>query len=447
MADAADALRDAARLRALRETGLLDTPSEEVFDRLTRLVCRLLGAPVALVSLVDSDRQFFKSMVGLPQPWALRRETPLSHSFCQHVVTSGAPLLVQDARLHPVLSRNRAVPELGVVAYLGMPLTTAEDQVLGSLCAIDTQRRDWTAADASALRDLAALAMGEISVRRAATHVEERLRDEIARREWGSAQGAPAQADEAIGRAGHRATRDIANVLHAVDRAVHLALDRIDKDPVSARQVLETVSGAAARGASVARRVVAFRREHEARVERVNLTALLDGIEEVLAQSVSLHGLQVVVDAPPSLPEVLADRGALETALVSLATNARRAMPRGGSLIFAATRDTVAPDELRAHLPALGPGQYVRVSLVDTGDGLDAVALARAAELQITTREPAERAGFGISVASDFTQQAGGAFAIASEPGRGTIVTLWLPVAPDPQVIPARKALPGGATL
>jgi GAF domain-containing protein len=93
------------------------------------------------VSLVDADRQFFKSALGLPEPWATRRETPLSHSFCQHVVATGAPLRVEDARDHSLVCDNLAIPELGVVAYLGMPLATADGQVLGSLCAIDTEPR------------------------------------------------------------------------------------------------------------------------------------------------------------------------------------------------------------------------------------------------------------------------------------------------------------------
>ena len=161
-ADPSGPLHDPARLLALQQTGLLDTLPEEVFDRLTRLVCRLLGVPVALVSLVENDRQFFKSALGLPEPWDLRRETPLSHSFCQHVVASGKPLLIQDASQDPLVCDNLALPELGVVAYLGMPLTTVDGHVLGSLCAIDTEPRAWTPADALALRDLAAVAVSEI---------------------------------------------------------------------------------------------------------------------------------------------------------------------------------------------------------------------------------------------------------------------------------------------
>src|SRR3712207_2022937 len=170
------ALGDEGRLEALRRTRLLDTPPEEAFDRLTGLVCRLLGVPAALVSLVGADRQFLKSAVGLPQPWLLRRETSLLHSFCQHVVAAGEPLLVQDAAAHPLVSGSLAVPELGVVAYLGLPLTTAEGHVLGALCAIDTQPRAWTPGDAAALRELAAVAMGEVTLRRLALELAERLR-------------------------------------------------------------------------------------------------------------------------------------------------------------------------------------------------------------------------------------------------------------------------------
>jgi GAF domain-containing protein len=175
-------LRDKDRLEALRRTRLLDTPPEEAFDRLTRLVCRLLSVPTALVSLVEADRQFFKSAIGLPQPWLHRRETSLLHSFCQHVVATGAPLVVEDADRHPVLSDNLAIPDLGVVTYLGMPLITADGHVLGALCAIGPEPRTWTAADAAALRDLAAVTMSEVTLHRLALEMRERAAGEAAAR-------------------------------------------------------------------------------------------------------------------------------------------------------------------------------------------------------------------------------------------------------------------------
>lgn len=154
----ADVISHPVRLAALQASGLLDTAPEESFDRLTRLVSRLLGAPTALFSLVDRDRQFFKSVVGLPEPWASARQTPLSHSFCQWVVSGRDPVRVTDAREHKVLRHNDALRDLGVVAYAGVPVISGQGEALGSLCAIEGQPREWTPDDEATLHDLARVA-------------------------------------------------------------------------------------------------------------------------------------------------------------------------------------------------------------------------------------------------------------------------------------------------
>ena len=170
--------REARRLSVLQSTDLLDTDAEAPFDRLTRLSSRLLGAPVALISLVDDHRQFFKSAVGLAEPWASRRETPLSHSFCQHVVRNAEPLVVSDARRHPLLRDNPAIRDLNVVAYAGVPLTV-DGEAIGAFCVIDDKPRDWPAGELELLHDLAAAAVSEVQLRRAlgrARKLEDSLR-------------------------------------------------------------------------------------------------------------------------------------------------------------------------------------------------------------------------------------------------------------------------------
>ena len=164
-ASSSGGVAEEARLKALRMSGLLDSPPEEAFDRLTTLVCRLLDVPVSLVSLVDEDRQFFKSAQGLPEPWASLRQTPLSHSFCQYVAASDAPLIVPNARAHPVVCDNPAIEDLKVAAYLGTPLRTPDGHVLGSLCAVSGEPRPWSSEDVSVLDDLGAMAMTEIALR------------------------------------------------------------------------------------------------------------------------------------------------------------------------------------------------------------------------------------------------------------------------------------------
>jgi signal transduction histidine kinase len=169
---------------------LFDTPPEPVFDRLTDLASRLLETPVALLSLVDQRRQFFKSITGLTGWAADARETPLSHSFCQHVVASGEALVVEDARSHPLVRDNRAVDDLGVIAYLGEPVHTADGAALGALCAIDGTPRAWSARDRAVLRALADAVDAEISLRESlAAQQSLNARLETARREAEAARG------------------------------------------------------------------------------------------------------------------------------------------------------------------------------------------------------------------------------------------------------------------
>jgi GGDEF domain-containing protein len=164
-----DGLGDPRRLAALAASGLVDSPPEAAFDRVTRLVSEVLQVPVALFTLVTAERQVFKSSVGVGE----LRGTPLSYSFCRHVVEDGAPLEVVDARSHPKVRDNPSVSELGLVAYLGVPLTTAAGVRLGALCAIDHQPRQWTGRDHGVLEDLASAAMAEIELRRANRQVAE----------------------------------------------------------------------------------------------------------------------------------------------------------------------------------------------------------------------------------------------------------------------------------
>lgn len=155
---------DPLRLRALAELGLTEAsdPGMEYFARRVRA---LLGVPVALVSLVQAERQTFPGMSGLDQPWAKRRSTPLSHSFCQQVVFTAAPLVVTDARGDPRVMHNPAIAGLGVVGYAGFPLTDLDDHVLGSLCAIDTEPRMWTEDELDILRDQAKACSAELRLR------------------------------------------------------------------------------------------------------------------------------------------------------------------------------------------------------------------------------------------------------------------------------------------
>lgn len=158
---------------------LLDTPQEDVFDNFTHLASRLMKAPVSLVSIIDfdGDRQFFKSQCGLPAPWSVTRQTPLSHSFCKLVVAGTEPLSVTDSRLDCRVKDNPVIEMLGVVAYLGVPIVADTGAVIGSFCVIDHVPRQWTLEDMDTLQRLGRSVNDQLRLTAMAKALESMRRD------------------------------------------------------------------------------------------------------------------------------------------------------------------------------------------------------------------------------------------------------------------------------
>ena len=166
------AIRDPARLQALRRLGLVDAPPDPALDRLTLVAQRVLRVPVALICLVDADRQIIVSAVGLPEPIARRRETPLTHSICRHLVTTGESLAIGDVRADERLRDHPAVTELGVAAYAASPLVTADGHVVGTLAVLDFTPRTWRSDELDLLDQLAGTVWTHIELLRARRDLE-----------------------------------------------------------------------------------------------------------------------------------------------------------------------------------------------------------------------------------------------------------------------------------
>jgi hypothetical protein len=175
----AAAISNPQRMAALEAAEVLDTAQSRLQDSITRIASNLIGAPVTLLSLVDHDRQFFKSQVGLPDPWRSERQTPLSHSFCQWVVSGEEELIVEDAREMPALKSNGAVSDLGVIAYAGIPVRSQSGHVLGSFCAIDSKPRVWSRTELVNLRNLARMAESALIVEALTTTAPIRFRNTL----------------------------------------------------------------------------------------------------------------------------------------------------------------------------------------------------------------------------------------------------------------------------
>jgi PAS domain S-box-containing protein len=236
-------------------------------------------------------------------------------------------------------------------------------------------------------------------------------------------QLAQGQKLQALGQLAGGIAHDFNNVLQAIEGGASLiALRAGERDAVA--RLARTVLDAAVRGSSITRRLLAFARRDEMRAEAVDTAKLLLELREVLASTLGA-GISVCVSLPPNLPSVQADKGLLETAVVNLATNARDAMPQGGTLTLNARAEIVV-DQAEAPLQL---GAYIRFDVTDTGDGMDAVTLARATEPFFTTKPRGQGTGLGLSMVRGFAEQSDGALAMSSVKGHGTTISLWLPQA------------------
>ena len=278
-------------------------------------------------------------------------------------------------------------------------------------------------------------------LRRLTDELESRVQAEVVAREAAQLRAAMAERLQALGQLADGIAHDFNNVLQSVAVAGGL-IERRPGDIDLVRSWVRVATEASARGAAIARRLLAFGRRGDLSPEPIDAAGLLDEMREMFEHTLGPE-IEVVLRVPAGLPKLLADRGQLETVLVNLAANARDAMPGGGRLMLSAVADC-----LKAGSPGAGPqvaGAYVRITVADTGIGMDPVTLVRATEPFFTTKGPGHGTGLGLSLARGFAEQSGGALDLSSRQGEGTTVTLWLPQACPQVAEPPAPAAPPDA--
>jgi len=251
---------------------------------------------------------------------------------------------------------------------------------------------------------------------------EAQIKQEVAAREQAQALSAHAERMAALGELAGGIAHDFNNTLQAVAGSAELIGRRLDR-PREVQRLARLVLEAAERGGAISRRLLAFGRRGALCPAPMDPVEMFTDTSELLRRTL---GSSIVVHtiAAPDLPWILADHRQLEAVLLNLVSNARDALPDGGDVTLSAASETVTR---RDHQPPLEPGNYVRLSVADSGTGMDVATLARAAEPFFTTKPMGKGTGLGLSMAKGFAEQSGGALMIASEPRRGTVVTLWLP--------------------
>jgi hypothetical protein len=396
-------LEDRGRLHSLADTGLLDAPERAALNRYARIASRALEAPVSLVSLVDAERQFFAAAHGLDEPWSERRETPLSHSFCQHVVNERSALVVEDARSDERVCDNLAVEELNVAAYAGVPLSDANGNVLGSFCVIDEQPRQWTPSDLKLLRFLADAVAEEI---------------ELARRAWlaEKAEADLAEINQEIAAAHQRAAERNAGVMHDLRtplQVVSTGVRSIAEHPSirSSETLARTVEMLQRNVRQALELVKSGRHQHagDDLFRRVDVEDLVAGVCGDLAA-----GQPVDVDLSVEPAEVQADPMMVRRAVQNLVTNALR---------FAARR---------VYVTVSRRDDMVGIVVEDDGEGLPREGdYERVWELGRRFHGKRSNTGLGLAVTRQLIQALGGSVRARPSDRGGARFELWLPRASD----------------
>ncbi|HZB94035.1 MAG TPA: response regulator [Stellaceae bacterium] len=249
--------------------------------------------------------------------------------------------------------------------------------------------------------------------------VEERTRE----REMALAQVHEMQKMESLGQLTGGVAHDFNNVLMAVLGNLDLIAQNL-ADAATVKRLVDGAIQAAERGATLTRRMLAFARRQELRPEAVDVVRHINGMVEMLRRSIG-PTIEIRVEFEEKLSLIRVDPNQLELAILNLALNARDAMPDGGRLAITARRQTVAANEIAN----LEPGDYVCLGVNDSGLGMDETTLKRAPEPFFTTKGVGKGTGLGLSMVYGLAAQSGGGARLASNPGVGTTIELWFPVA------------------
>ena len=410
-------VRDPHRLRAVRESLLLDTPAEETFDRLTRLAVRLVGVPVAFVSLVDDGRDFYKSQCGFGEPLATVRELE-GTTFCHYAIAQETPLLIPDTRADPIFRHVPTVESLGIAAYAGIPIRDSAGHALGSFCAVDFEPRAWTAEDVEVLTELAHSAEREIELRRVAREAEE---------------------------ANLAKSRFLTNMSHEIRTPINAILGYaelldlgvggpladgqqpyVDRITVSGRHLAGLVNEILDLAKVESGELVVVPTER-------SVLATAEAAISMITPQAAVKDIHPVVENETRRADDLywGDEDRVRQILVNLLSNAVKFTDPGGRVVLRSrVRDGAFSDE-----DVRGEGRWMLIEVEDSGIGIAPADQERVFDPFTQVDDAYTRqqggTGLGLTISRKLARAMAGDLTLRSTPGEGSCFTLWLPMVPD----------------
>ncbi|HTE17906.1 MAG TPA: GAF domain-containing sensor histidine kinase [Armatimonadota bacterium] len=396
----AEILAEPGRLALLTATGLLDTPPEEAFDRLTRLAAEFLDAPLAQVNLVDGQRQFSKSS-HVPDGWPEDPNTPLADCYCKWAVAERRPVIISDARTDPRVCDTAPLRDMNLVSYLGIPLILTTGDVLGTLCVAGFHAREWTERDIRVLTDLSASAANEMEMRLNAA-----ARRELARMK-----------DEFVSIVAHELRTPLTSIRGSLGL---LASGKLDGTP-QAQRMLQIAAQNSDRLVRLINDMLDLDRMHSGRLEmepdRVEVQPLVRQAMDSVQGAAAALDVRIEARVDDGL-RVWGDPHRIVQVLVNLLSNAAKFSDPGGLV------EVIAEDR----------GHNALFQVRDRGRGIPSEKLDDIFERfrQVDSTDARDRGGtgLGLAICRTIVQQHGGRIWVASEWGKGSTFFFTVPQEP-----------------
>ncbi|WP_213880566.1 ATP-binding protein [Pseudomonas sp. dw_358] len=412
------------RLQSLQHLRILDTAPERGFDDLVLLATTLCEAPIALVSLVDRDRQWFKACVGLDVG-----ETHRDLAFCAHAILAPEEVLVvEDARLDPRFHESPLV--LGppyIRFYAGAPIVSEGGQPLGTVCVIDTRPRHLSSTQLNGLQALAQQAAALLQLRwlnqqreLQAEQLQVELEQALEQTEQAQQSLRHSRRVSSLGMLTASIAHDFNNLLQALSASLQMVRMRARR-PLDVERISDTGLQAVEQGRLLVSRLMKHVRTDGPEVMCVDISERIEASRELLLRTVTGE-LALSFDLSARGMGVMCVEVQLLAVLMNLVANARDALA-GPGRVHIATRLETVDDDLE-----LAEGDYLVLSVSDNGPGMSEAVAAQVLEPFFTTKAEGQGTGLGLAQVQEFAASAGGLVRIATALGAGTTMSLYLRV-------------------
>ncbi len=407
------------RLAALQRYDILDTLPEQEFDDLTQLAAAISGSLIALISLVDQDRQWFKSKVGIEAT-----ETPRDISFCGHVVMNEETLIVSDATQDDRFADNPLVAgELGIRFYVGTPLVTSDNYVLGTLCVIDRYPRTLTPEQLTQLESLSRLVISQLELRLTDTKLT-KINQQLAISNQQLLRATRLK-DEFLANMSHELRTPLNAILGMTEGLEDEVFGEINPQQLNALQVIDSS------GSHLLELINDILNLAKIEAGQITLEYTSVSVEHLCQSSLAFikhqaikKQIQLEVKLPTNLPDIMVDERRIRQVLINILNNAIKFTPEGGQITL-----EVIPDF--SVLPPYPQQSILKISITDTGIGISSENIQKVFQPFVQIDSALNRqysgTGLGLALVQQIVELNGGKVWLTSEWGMGICFSIELP--------------------